>query len=156
MLIVNEREGRPPLQMHDLRGGTHLCTVYQLVVKEHDAEWVSCKLVNEHGNDSVVYRAVEPDSLIANFRHCSRCANWLFISLIIQPGTIKRIRPLQAAEWQKCQTVPENRDRGIWLNGTVKKEIVAVFMKDWTWPCLRRRCPSTQRGSASHWIYSTS
>jgi len=29
----------------------------------------------EHGNDSVFHRAVEPDSLIANFRHFFRFAN---------------------------------------------------------------------------------
>jgi len=28
----------------------------------------------------------------------------------------------------KCQKVPENRDQGIFLNGRVKKRIVAVFI----------------------------
>ena len=30
---------------------------------------------NEHSNDSIFHRAVEPDSLIVDFRHFSRFAN---------------------------------------------------------------------------------
>jgi len=35
-----------------------------------------------HGNDSILYRAVEPDSLIAVLRHFFCFANSFFISLI--------------------------------------------------------------------------
>jgi len=37
----------------------------------------------EDGNDSVLYRAVEPDSLTADFWHISHVANCFFMSLII-------------------------------------------------------------------------
>ena len=68
-----------------------------------------------HPKESFVYRAVEPDSLILVIWHLSRVAGWGFITLIVKPGTITGIRPLQTVKnnnkWRKRAREPRSGSR---------------------------------------------
>jgi len=85
---------------------------------------------DEHGNVLVFHRAVEPDSRIAVFGQFSRSANRFFISLILY--SLERLREFDhdmQPNDKNVKKVPNTRDQGIGLNGTVNNEIVAVFNK---------------------------
>jgi len=63
----------------------------------HSSTSIQCAF-NEHGNVSVFYRTVEPNSLIAFFGTLVLLRQMILFSLIIYPETIERIQMTKSAE----------------------------------------------------------